>query len=187
MWTVAAVSNLSAAVSNLSAGVAEASDVQGNINSQLKTGILLLFQRVDLLQEQVDIVMGVSLSFKVILLLWERGKDSRFSGFRLRNTVLWERDFFFVFLKGVIRLWKPHRVILIRFDRGRTPEKFIQENKTKRYLDSKLLSSELYRVCLLGFLVSRTFSWDQSGHISYSNHFIFSTSYPRTSQPPCTA
>jgi len=32
----------------------------------------------------------------------------------------------------VIRLWKPHRVILIRFDRGRPPEKFIQENQTKR-------------------------------------------------------
>ena len=45
------------AVSNLSAGVAEALDVQGNINSQLKAGILLLYQRVDLLQEQVDIKM----------------------------------------------------------------------------------------------------------------------------------
>ena len=88
--------------------------------------------------------MGVTLSFMVILLLWERVQDTSFSGYRLRNTVFWEKDFVFVFLKSVIRLWKPHRVILIRFDRGRPPEKFIQENQTKRYLNSKLLPSELY-------------------------------------------
>jgi len=46
-----------AAVSNLSTGIAEALDFQGNINSQLKAGILLLYQRVDLLQEQADIMM----------------------------------------------------------------------------------------------------------------------------------
>ena len=45
------------AVNNLSAGVAEALDVQGNINSQLKAGILLLNQRVDLVQEEVDVLM----------------------------------------------------------------------------------------------------------------------------------
>jgi len=60
-----------------------------------------------------------------------------------RNTVFWEKNFVFVLVKGVIRLWKLHRVILIRFDRGRPPETFIQENQTKRYLNSKLLSSEL--------------------------------------------
>jgi len=76
----------------------------------------------------------------VILLLCERVHDTSFSGFRLRNTVFWEKDFVFVFLKSVIRLQKPQSVILIRFNRGRPPEKFIQENQTKRYLDSKLLS-----------------------------------------------
>jgi len=61
-----------------------------------------------------------------------------------KNTVFWEKNFVFVLVKGVIRLWKLHRVILIRFDRGRLPETLIQENQTKRYLNSKLLSSELY-------------------------------------------
>jgi len=61
-----------------------------------------------------------------------------------RNTVFWEKNFVFVLVKGVIRLWKLHRVILIRLDRGRLPEKFIQENQTKRYLNSKLLSSKMY-------------------------------------------
>jgi hypothetical protein len=49
-----------AAVNNLSAGVAEALEVQGNINTQLKAGILLLNQRVDLVQEQVDVLMELS-------------------------------------------------------------------------------------------------------------------------------
>lgn len=39
------------------------------------------------------------------------------------------------------------------------------------------------RVCLLRFLVSRTFSCDQSGHINYSISFFL----PSTSQCPCTA
>jgi len=42
--------------------------------------------------------------------------------YRLRNIVFWEKDFVFVFLKSVIKLWKHHRVILIRFDRF-SPEK----------------------------------------------------------------
>ena len=46
-----------AAINNLSVGVAEALDIQDNINSQLKAGIMLLNQRVDLLQEQADIMM----------------------------------------------------------------------------------------------------------------------------------
>ena len=63
--TAAAVSltttvQIAAAVNNLSAGVAEALEVQGNINTQLKAGILLLNQRVDLVQEQVDVLMELS-------------------------------------------------------------------------------------------------------------------------------
>nr|XP_044991102.1 uncharacterized protein LOC123455094 [Jaculus jaculus]XP_044991103.1 uncharacterized protein LOC123455094 [Jaculus jaculus] len=49
-----------ATLNNLSAGVAEALDVQGNINSQLKADILLLNQRVDLVQEQVDVLMELA-------------------------------------------------------------------------------------------------------------------------------
>ena len=48
------------AENNLFADVAEALDVQGNINSQLKAGILLLNQRVDLVQEQVDVLMELA-------------------------------------------------------------------------------------------------------------------------------
>lgn len=47
-----------AAINNLLVGVAEALDIQDNINSQLKAGIMLLNQRVDLLQEQADIYDG---------------------------------------------------------------------------------------------------------------------------------
>jgi hypothetical protein len=49
--SLTSVVQIAVAVNNLSAGVAEALDVQGNINSQLKAGILLLNQRVDLVQE----------------------------------------------------------------------------------------------------------------------------------------
>jgi len=55
--SLTSVVQIAAAVSNLSTGVAEALDVQGNINSQLKAGILLLYKRVNLLQEQADIMM----------------------------------------------------------------------------------------------------------------------------------
>ena len=58
--SLTSVVQTAAAVNNLSAGVAEALDVQGNINSQLKAGILLLNQRVDLVQEQVDVLMELA-------------------------------------------------------------------------------------------------------------------------------
>jgi len=53
--------------------------------------------------------------------------------------VFWEKGFVFVFLKRVIKLWTSSRVILIRFDKGRLPENYIQENQTKRYLDTKIV------------------------------------------------
>ena len=46
--SLTSVIQTAAAVNNLSSGVAESLDVQGNINSQLKAGILLLNQRIDL-------------------------------------------------------------------------------------------------------------------------------------------
>jgi len=60
--------------------------------------------------------MGMTMSFMVIL-LWKRVQNTSFSGYRLRNTEFWEKDFVFMFLKNVTRHWKRHRVILIRFDR----------------------------------------------------------------------
>jgi len=50
-------------------------------------------------------MMGVTLSFMAILLLWEGVQDKSFSGFGLWNIVFWEKDFVFVLLKSVIRLW----------------------------------------------------------------------------------
>jgi len=76
--------------------------------------------------------MSVTLSLMVILLLWERVQDTIFYGYRLRITVFWEKDFVFVFLKRVIRLWKPQRVILIRFDRGRPPEELNSRESNKK-------------------------------------------------------
>lgn len=45
------------ALNNLSAGVATALSTQVNVNSQLKGGIMLLNQRIDLLQEQADLTL----------------------------------------------------------------------------------------------------------------------------------
>jgi len=50
-----------------------------------------------------------------------------------------------VLVKGVIRVWKLHRVILIRFDRGRLAEIFIQENQTKRYLNSSFFLTPTHK------------------------------------------
>jgi hypothetical protein len=55
--SLTSVVQTAATVNNLSARVTEALDLQGNINSQLKAGILLLNQTVDLVREQVDVLM----------------------------------------------------------------------------------------------------------------------------------
>jgi len=64
-----------------------------------------------------------------------------------------------VFLKRVIRFWTLSRVIWIRFDRGRPPEK-LHSRKSKCYLDDartfvlRIMHCGMY---LLGILISRTF------------------------------
>jgi hypothetical protein len=58
--SLTSVVQTAAAMNNLSTGVAEALDVQGNINCQLKAGILLLNQRVDLVQEQGDVLVELA-------------------------------------------------------------------------------------------------------------------------------
>lgn len=55
--SLASTEQTAATVNNLSAGVAEALAIQGNINSQLKAGIMFLYQRVDLFQEQAYVMM----------------------------------------------------------------------------------------------------------------------------------
>ena len=66
--------------------------------------------------------MGVMSSFMVILFLWERGQNKGFSGYGLKDMLIWEKGFVFVFLEKVIKVFTPSRVIWIRFDRGRPPE-----------------------------------------------------------------
>ena len=66
--------------------------------------------------------MGVILSFVVILFLWERGLNKGFYGYWLKDMLIWEKGFVFVFLEKVIKVFTPSRVIWIRFDRGRPPE-----------------------------------------------------------------
>jgi hypothetical protein len=66
--------------------------------------------------------MGVILSFVVILFLWERGQNKGFSGYWLKNMLIWEAGFVFMFLENVFSVYTPSRVIWIRFHRGRPPD-----------------------------------------------------------------
>ena len=79
--------------------------------------------------------MGVILSFVVILFLWERGQNKGFSGYWLKDMLIWEKGFVFVFLEKVIKVFTPSRVIWIRFDRGRPLRTRFQRIKQKGYLD----------------------------------------------------
>jgi hypothetical protein len=55
--------------------------------------------------------MGVILRFVVILFLWERSQAKSFSGYWLKDMLLWEKGSTFVFTEKEIRLWAPSRVI----------------------------------------------------------------------------
>ena len=50
------------------------------------------------------------------------GQNKGFSSYWLKEMLIWEKDFVFVFLEKVIKVFTPSRVIWIRFDRGRPPE-----------------------------------------------------------------
>jgi hypothetical protein len=50
--------------------------------------------------------MGVILSFVSILLLWERGQYKGFSGYWLKDMLIWEEGFVFEFLEKVNLLIK---------------------------------------------------------------------------------
>ena len=63
--------------------------------------------------------MGVILSFVVILFLWERGQNKGFSGYWLKDMLIWEKGFVFVFLDKAISVYTPSRTIWIRYDEGR--------------------------------------------------------------------
>jgi hypothetical protein len=61
--------------------------------------------------------MCVILSIVVVLFfLWDRGQATGFPGYRLKDMLIWGKDFDFLFLEKVIR------VIWFRLDRGRPPE-----------------------------------------------------------------
>jgi hypothetical protein len=55
--------------------------------------------------------MGVMSSFMVILFLWERGQNKGFSGYGLKDMLIWEKGFVFVFLEKVIKVFTHSRVI----------------------------------------------------------------------------
>jgi hypothetical protein len=79
--------------------------------------------------------MGVILSFVVILFLWERGQYNSFSGYWLKDMLIWKKGFVFVFLEKVLHVYIPSRVIWIKFGRGRPPRTRFQRIKQKSYLD----------------------------------------------------
>jgi hypothetical protein len=67
--------------------------------------------------------MGVILSIVVVLLfLWDRGQATGFPGCWLKDILIWEKGFVFVFLEKVIRLCTSSRAIWISFDRGQLLE-----------------------------------------------------------------
>jgi hypothetical protein len=76
--------------------------------------------------------MGVILSFVVILFLWERGQNKCFSGYRLKDMLIWETGFVFVFLEKVICVYTPFRVIWIRYEEGRLPEELDSRESNKK-------------------------------------------------------
>jgi hypothetical protein len=49
--------------------------------------------------------MSVILSFVVILFLWERGINKGFYGYWLKDMLIWEKGFVFVFLEKVIKVF----------------------------------------------------------------------------------
>jgi hypothetical protein len=55
--------------------------------------------------------MGMILSFVVILFLWERSQNKGFSGYWLKDMLIWEKCFVFVLLDKVISIYTPSRVI----------------------------------------------------------------------------
>jgi len=62
---------------------------------------------------------------------WGKNAPGEKKGGDKRNTVFWEKNVVFVLVKGVIKLWKLCRVILIRLDRGRPPENLFRRIKQK--------------------------------------------------------
>ena len=62
--------------------------------------------------------MGVILSFVVISFLWEKGQSKRFSGYWLKDMLIWKKGFGIVFLEKVISVSATSRVIWIRYEKG---------------------------------------------------------------------
>ena len=93
--------------------------------------------------------MCVILSIVVVLLfLWDRGQATGFPGYQLKDMLLWGKDFVFVFLEKVIKVFILSRVIWIRFDRGRPQKGYLD--------DTKILFGDLYMTeysALVNFIV----------------------------------
>jgi hypothetical protein len=53
---------------------------------------------------------------------------------RLKDMLICGKDFVFVFLEKVIKVFIPSRVIWIRFDRGRTAEELDSRESNKKFI-----------------------------------------------------
>jgi hypothetical protein len=51
--------------------------------------------------------MGMILSFVIILFLWEKCQYKDFSGYWLKDMLIWEKSFVFAFLEKVIGVYTP--------------------------------------------------------------------------------
>jgi hypothetical protein len=58
----------------------------------------------------------------VLLFLCERGQPKSFPGYWLKDMLIWEKGFVFVFLGKAIRVCTSSRVIWTSFDRGTPSE-----------------------------------------------------------------
>jgi hypothetical protein len=91
--------------------------------------------------------MGVILSFVVILFLWERGLNKGCSDYGLKDMMIWEKGFVFVFLEKVIKVFTPSRVQWIRFDRGRPPEELDSRESNKKVI--LIMLKNCFEICIL--------------------------------------
>jgi hypothetical protein len=85
--------------------------------------------------------MDVILSFVVILLLWEKGQYKGFSGYWLKDKLIWGKGFVFVFLEKEISVYTSFRVIWIRYDKRKVLEELDSRESNKKSCldDTKIL------------------------------------------------
>ena len=91
--------------------------------------------------------MGVILSFVVILFLWERGQNKGFSGYWLKDMLIWEKGPVHAFLEKVISVYTTSRVIWTRYDKGRTTEEPDSRESNKKVI--LMILKFCFEICIL--------------------------------------